>query len=78
MLCGLVLGVKDKSREHILPRGLGGRGDVYNLAITHKRCNNQRGCQDLTLEQRRRVVELRGALSAYRLVFVALLLAATT
>src|SRR5215470_8936271 len=29
--------------EHILPRTLGGGNDLFNLGITHPRCNSEKG-----------------------------------
>lgn len=35
---------RDKaSRDHIIPRSLGGTNDISNLALAHKLCNSKRG-----------------------------------
>lgn len=35
---------RDKaSRDHIIPRSLGGTDDIENLALAHKQCNSKRG-----------------------------------
>lgn len=31
------------SREHIIPRSLGGTNHPSNLTVSHKKCNNKRG-----------------------------------
>lgn len=33
----------DASRDHIIPRSLGGSDNSSNIALTHKKCNNQKG-----------------------------------
>jgi len=30
--------------EHVVPRKMGGTNAMDNLALAHKRCNNERGC----------------------------------
>lgn len=33
----------DATLEHVIPRSKGGTDDMSNLAISHGKCNNQRG-----------------------------------
>lgn len=41
--CGKHVGKRRATLEHILPRALGGKNNHENLAISHKRCNVERG-----------------------------------
>lgn len=42
-LCGRKVRREDASREHLIPRSLGGPSTLENLDMSHKTCNNNRG-----------------------------------
>ena len=44
---GKFLRREDRSVEHILPRSKGGKNDVFNITVTDKRINTERGNMDL-------------------------------
>jgi 5-methylcytosine-specific restriction endonuclease McrA len=41
--CGQTITKKKSTTEHILPRSLGGKTELNNLALSHKECNESRG-----------------------------------
>lgn len=43
-LCGRIVGVDDRSLDHIIPLAAGGSNDRANLQLAHRACNNKRGC----------------------------------
>lgn len=42
-LCGEKVRREDASREHLIPRSLGGPSTPENLGMSHKKCNHKRG-----------------------------------
>jgi hypothetical protein len=42
-LCGGYVKLADASRDHIIPRALGGDNNRENIQLTHKTCNNRKG-----------------------------------
>ncbi len=46
-LCGGRVRWRDASRDHILPRSLGGATTWSNIRLAHRRCNSQRGNEPL-------------------------------
>lgn len=42
-LCGLPMGRRTVTIDHILPKSLGGTNDMANLRLAHKKCNRRRG-----------------------------------
>lgn len=49
-LCGMpITRGSDLSQDHILPVSMGGKTELDNLQIAHKRCNNDRG--NLSMEE---------------------------
>lgn len=42
-LCGRYVELKDASRDHIIPRSMGGGNGRDNIQLTHKTCNNRKG-----------------------------------
>lgn len=41
--CNKKLNKSDISKEHIIPKSLGGCNHIGNLCLVHKKCNNKRG-----------------------------------
>ncbi len=56
LLCDKQVGwnTPDASIDHIVPKSRGGTLHIDNVALTHKRCNNERGRRLLTDEQQAR------------------------
>src|SRR5437899_12829912 len=42
-LCGGYVEIEQASRDHIIPRSLGGGNNRENIQLTHKTCNNRKG-----------------------------------
>ncbi len=40
--------------DHVVPVGIGGSNEVTNLTLVHERCNNTRGSNPLSPEEKRR------------------------
>ncbi len=45
-LCGDYVPLSEASRDHVVPRSLGGRTKVVNIRLAHKSCNSRRGSKD--------------------------------
>jgi len=50
----------DSSVEHIIPKSDGGTNERYNLALSHQKCNGERGGKRLTEVQLDRLYEWYG------------------
>jgi len=49
-LCGQpIKRADDLSQDHIVPVSMGGKTELENLQVAHKKCNNDRG--NLTMEE---------------------------
>lgn len=44
-ICGLPVGPADATLDHIVPRSVGGGGEIENLRVAHRRCNMARGSE---------------------------------
>jgi hypothetical protein len=43
--------LSDASRDHVIPKSLGGRGVTHNIALAHRWCNKQKGHKVFRAEQ---------------------------
>lgn len=48
ILCGGKVTAENASCEHVIPLSKGGTNKWYNLGLSHKDCNTNRGDKDLT------------------------------
>ena len=58
-LCGQpIKKADDLTQDHILPVSMGGKTELENLQVAHKRCNNDRG--NLSMEEWAVIRKMRG------------------
>jgi 5-methylcytosine-specific restriction endonuclease McrA len=55
-LCDRTVEREEASRDHVIPRSLGGRTNAANIKLAHRKCNNTRGSMAVSDFRNRYVV----------------------
>jgi len=50
-ICVLDVDYEDASRDHLIPRSMGGPNSIWNIRLAHRACNNNRGQMPPPMEE---------------------------
>lgn len=64
-ICGGVVGIKEMTLDHVVPKSKGGKFVFDNLRTSHEDCNNKRGCDDVISTNERISLQARDDFDRY-------------